>query len=182
VSFSHLHYLAGQTLAATAENGNEVTTLAMVTTVILSFLLVFWVLKKFAFAPLLSVIDERREKIENDLQRAEQIRAEAAAEKAELDERLQNIENEARQKMNELVNEGKRISASIQDEARKQADDMIEKAKTNIQLETEKARETLKAEVIDLTIRATERMIRDSLDETKHRNLINDFIEQIERN
>jgi F-type H+-transporting ATPase subunit b len=183
VSLSSLHTLSGIILtAASGESAQEPSALAMVTTTILGFLLAFWVLRKFAFGPLLTVIDERRDQIQSDLKKAEEARQQAVAEKAELDERLRNIENEARAKMVELVNEGKRVSASIQEEARKQADSMIEKAQRNIQFETEKARETLKKEIIGMTIQATEHLIRENLDDAKQRNLIANFISDIERN
>ncbi|MBD3265634.1 F0F1 ATP synthase subunit B [bacterium] len=179
MSFHSLQNLTA--FIVTGAGMGEQSTTAKIVTVIVGFLLVYWVLKKFAFGPLLAVIDERRERIENDLQRAETVRQQAEQERAELDERLKNIEDEARHKMNELVSEGKRISTTIQEEARQQADGMIEKAKMNIQLETEKARQTLKNEVINMTMTATERMVRESLDDSKHRELIDEFITEIER-
>ena len=93
-----------------------------------------------------------------------------------------NIQEDARQKMLEVINEGKRIADSIQDESHKKASAMVEKAKSDIQLETEKAREILKNEVITMTLAATERLIHVNLDDSKHRGLIEDFITQIERN
>jgi F-type H+-transporting ATPase subunit b len=175
--------MAAQVVAASgSEGGSRPSSTAMVVTTIIAFALVYWVLNKYAFGPVLAVIDERRLKIDDDLKKAEILREQAHAEKLELDERLKHIEEEAREKMIELVNEGKRVSASIQEESRKQAEAMIEKAKQNIQFETEKARETLKVDIINLTLKATENLIRTNLDDAKQRDLINDFISQIERN
>lgn len=180
MSLLSLHTING--LATIASEGTEPSALAAVVTNLVCFLLVIWILKRYAFGPMLKIIDERRETIESDLKKAEAIRVQAAAEKAELDEKLRNIQDEARQKMLEIVNEGKRIADSIQEDARVKAEAMIEKAKTNIQLETEKAREIIKTEVVNMTLAATERLIHANLDDSKQRDLINDFITQIERN
>lgn len=156
--------------------------IAQIGNVILGFLIVFFILKRYAWGRILAIIDERREKIESDLERAEKLQQQAESDKKELDDRLANIEEESRAKMQELIGEGQRIAQKIQDEARDQATQMIEKAQQNIQLETEKARVALKEEIINLTISATEQLIKERLDDEKHKQLIGDFLNRIERN
>lgn len=171
-------------LAVTAsEGGADVYKIFVeVFTTMAAFLIVLGILKKYAFGPILSVIDERREKIQADLDRAESLRDEAADERAQLNERLRNIEDEARAKMQEAIAEGRRIAQTIQDNAQNEAREILEKARQNIQFETEKARVELKNDIINMTVEATERLIRERLDDEKHRELIGNFIEQIERN
>jgi len=127
-------------------------------------------------------LDKRRDQVESDLKRAEDLKNEAAKERDELEERLKQIEEEGRAKMLESINEGKRIAASIQDDARKKADEMLEKAENNIQMEMDKARVELKNEIIELTLKATEKMVQEKLDDEKHRQLVNSFLDQLERN
>lgn len=184
MSLESLHTLSALLLigaegAADASPVREIV--AQIVTTILCFFLVFWILKRFAFGPLLAVIDERRDRIESDLNKAEELKNQAIASQASLEERLRNIERESREKMVEVVNEGKRVSASIQEDARREAAAMLEKAKRDIHYETEKARLVLKEEVINLTINATEQLIHERLDDQKHRELIGNFMTQIER-
>lgn len=179
----YLVYLGASLLAAAAEEAHETgSPLPKITTVIICFLIVFWVLKKFAFGPLLAVLDERSGQIKKDLERAADLRNQAAAERDEYEQHLRRIEEESRQKMQEMITEGRRISTTIQENAQKQAAAILEKAQQNIQFEMEKARAVLKAEVINLTIQATEHLIQERLDEPKQRELIGDFLTRIERN
>lgn len=176
---SALHAL--NQIIITAEGGSDNMIGAVLTTVIV-FLFVIWILKEYAFDPVLSIIDERRDKIAGDLKKAEDLQQQAAAEKAELDERLRTIENVAREKMQELIAEGKVIAKSIQEKAHQEAEVMKEKARKSIQAETEKARVELKHEIIKLTLMATERIIHEKLDDEKHQSLINNFLSEVERN
>ncbi|RJP18206.1 MAG: ATP synthase F0 subunit B [Candidatus Omnitrophota bacterium] len=183
MSIHSLHDLFGLMLiTAEASADGSPPVHVQIVTVIICFLLVYWVLKRFAFGPLLAVIDERRDQIETDLKNAADIQEEAKKDRAEYEERLRKIEEEGRMKMQELITEGKRIAEAIQEKARAEAGVMIEKAQQNIQYETEKARVVLKEDMIKLTIQATEHLIRERLDDQKHRELISDFLTRIERN
>ncbi len=181
MSVHGLHELCGLIFIA-AEESSDPPVHVQIVTVIICFLLVYWVLKRFAFGPLLSVIDERRQKIEGDLKNASDIKKEAETNRLEYEERLRKIEEEAREKMQELIGEGKSVAESIQEKAREDASALIEKAQQNIQYETEKARAVLKDDVIRMTIEATEHLIQERLDDQKHRELIGDFLNRIERN
>ena len=86
MSLLSLHTING--LVTIANEGAGPSALASVLTNLVCFLLVIWILKRYAFGPMLKIIDERRETIESDLKKAELIRTEAAAAKADLDEKL----------------------------------------------------------------------------------------------
>ncbi len=181
MGFSELQVL-NELVTVAAEGGGSSNLIAEIGTSILGFLIVFFILKKYAFHHILAIIDERREKIESDIQRAEELQKKAELEKKELDERLAGIEQETREKMQESIAEGQRIAQKVQEDARNQSAEMIEKARQNIEIEFEKARVALKEEIIRMTIQATEHLIKERLDEEKHKQLIGDFLERIERN
>lgn len=166
----------------TASEGGALKYFGEIITTIIVFLLVLWILKEYAFDPILSIIDERRDKIASDLKNAEDLQKQAAEEKAELDQKLREIETVAREKMQELIAEGKAIAQQIQEKAQKDAADTLEKAQSSIKAETEKARIELKQEIVKLTLQATERMIHEKLDDQKHQDLINTFLSDVERN
>ncbi len=166
----------------TASEGGAENYFGQVIITIIVFLLVYWILKEYAFDPILSIIDERRDKIAEDLKKAEDLQQEAKRERDELDERLRNIETEARAKMQELISEGKEISKSIQDKAHVEASAILEKAQKNIQAETERARVELKHEIVSMTLQATEKLIHEKLNDEKHRQLVDNFLSEVERN
>ena len=89
------------------------------------------------------------------------------------------VEEEAREKIQEAVKEGRRVADEISERAREEARESIEKSKQMIQLEIEKARVQIKEDVIKIAMEASELAIRERLDEDKHRNLVNHFIEEL---
>ncbi len=154
--------------------------LAQILTNIVGFVIVFWVLKRFAFGPLLKMLEDRREKIRADFDEAD--RAKAAAEKLEADyaERMKNIEAEARQKIQEAIGDGRQVAAEIKEQAHTEARGIIEKAKADLVRDIAIAKIELKEEIVAMTLAATRKVIAESLDDKRHRKLINDFIDQVE--
>ncbi len=146
-----------------------------------AFILLVLVLKKMAWKPLLALLDERREKIRKSFEEIEQTKKDLETLKADYARSQARIEETMRQKMQEGIDEGKRIGRELQEEARRESRSILEKAKEDIQLETAKAKVTLRNEIADLTLRATERMLQEKLDETKDKELVLDFIEDLEK-
>lgn len=184
MSLFELSMLTGQAAIAAEEahGGGGMSIPVQVLTVIVCFIIVYWILKWFAFTPILRIIDERAEKIESDLKRADDARLQAEASRSEAETRLSHIEEEARVKMQTMMAETRQLADALHQKAQKDAADLLEKARINIEYETEKAREIIKTEIVNLTIGAAEQLIKEKLDDDKHRQLIGDFISQIERN
>ena len=146
-----------------------------------AFILLVWVLKKMAWQPLLKLLDDRREKIEKGFEEIKTAQQGLEKLKREYEQSHARIEEEARKKMQQAIDEGKRVAREIQDAARLESRTVLEKAKQDISLEVAKAKVTLRGEIADLTLRATERMLLEKLDETKDKELVLDFIEDLEK-
>lgn len=147
----------------------------------LSFLLLLFVLRRFAWRPLLNVLDQRRAHIEEALREAAQQKAELARLQDEYTQRLAAIEEEARSKIQQAILEGKRVAMELQEQARAQGQAIITKSKETIALELAKARITLRDQVAEMTVAAVERMLRRTLDEPTRRHLIDVALEDLER-
>ncbi|OGX04794.1 MAG: ATP synthase F0 subunit B [Omnitrophica bacterium RIFCSPLOWO2_12_FULL_50_11] len=146
-----------------------------------AFTLLVLLLKKFAWGPLLQLLDDRREKIARGLEEIENTKREVENLKADYERRETHIQEEARAKIQAAVDEGKRIAREIQDRARTEARAVLEKAKEDIHLETEKAKAQLRDEIADLTLAATERLINEKMDDKKDKALVLDFISDLEK-
>ena len=168
-------------IAVTAEKARPgaVEVIGQLVTHIIGFLIVFWILKKFAWRPLLNVMDERRNKITSELEKIEEMNREAEKRREEYESRIRSIEGEARERINAAVNEGRQVASEIQDNARKDAEKIREKARATIEIEVAKARQELREEVVQLTLLATEKIIHEHLDEDKHRRLITEFVDHL---
>jgi F-type H+-transporting ATPase subunit b len=148
---------------------------------LLAFVIVFWTLKSLAWKHILKALDARRELIKNELGKIEAAKRENETLHLEYANRLKKIEDEAHGKLQQAIDEGKKVSREIQESARKEARAILEKAKEDIALETAKAKVTLRQEIADLTLAATEKLIREKLDETKDKEMVLDFIEELEK-
>ena len=145
------------------------------------FILLVLVLKRLAWKPLLKLLDERRQKIQNGFEEIERVKKDLERLKSQYEEARAHIEDEARRKLQQAIDEGKRVSRELQEGARRESRTILEKAKEDIQLEIAKAKVVLRNEIADLTLRATERLIKEKLDETKDKELVLDFIEDLEK-
>ncbi len=148
---------------------------------ILGFLIALWVLRRYAWGPLLGLLEERRRRIKADFDAAADKRREAEEAAARYAARLKDIETEARQKIQEAITDGRRIAGEIREEARGEAHRIIEKARADLQRDLAKARVELKNQIVDMTITATERVVRQSLDADAQRRLVTKFVEELEQ-
>jgi F-type H+-transporting ATPase subunit b len=157
------------------------TLLPVAITHLVVFLLFVWLLKIWAVGPVLKLIDERRDKISGQFDQVAAAEKRVAGLKDEYDGRILKIDEEARKRMLEEINNGRRIAEEISDNARLEANQIVEKARLKLQLEVDQARIQLKNDIIATTLSATERLLREKLTDSKNRDLVAAFVEEMER-
>lgn len=145
------------------------------------FMLLVLVLKKLAWGPILKLLDERRHKIQVGFAEIERAKKDVEKLKADYERARGHIEEEARGKLQQAIDEGKKIARELQEVARKEARAVLDKTKEDIALEVTKAKVTLRQEIADLALGAAEKLIQEKLDETKDKELVLDFIEELEK-
>ena len=163
-------------LAAAAES-----LIAQVVTTVVAFFIVLWVLWKLAWNPIIQHLDQRKNTIIQSWEEIEGKQAKLDSQIQDYNERLRQIDSEARERLNKAIDEGKRTAAELLEESRRQSDELKQKAKADIAVEIDKARAQLRDDVADLTIKATERLLREELDDAKHRELVQDFIKELQQ-
>jgi F-type H+-transporting ATPase subunit b len=148
-------------------------------TQVVGFLIVVWLLRKYAWSGLLEFMEKRRETIAAEFENIEKTRADAEALKRKFDEELSNIEQTRRLKIQEAVSEANELASEINENARKQALELRSKANRDVELELDKANVVLRDRMVDAVITTTEKIIRERLDDDKHRQLINEFLKDV---
>ena len=146
----------------------------------ISFFLLVFVLKRFAWKPLLGILDQRRERIDSDMKRAAEQKAEFERLQQEINRRLAKLDEEARAKIQEAVLEGKRVGLEVQEEARAQAHAIVTKAKETVEMELAKARATLRDQMSDMTVQALERVLRQKFDAAADKRLVDQVLAELE--
>lgn len=146
-----------------------------------AFIIVFFILKKFAFPRITEMLDKRTEKIEGDLKNAELTREEAekllADYKAQLDE--------ARAEAKKIMDEGKTLGENLRKEtiakATEEANQLIRRAQEEIGREKEKAIKELQNQIADISIEVASKVIQKSLSKEEHSKLIDQYITEVGR-
>jgi F-type H+-transporting ATPase subunit b len=154
--------------------------LAEVVVQLVAFLIVFALLKKFAWQPLLSIIRSRRERFEDEWSEIEKAKQSVATLEKDYRAHLQKIEEEARAKMQEAVQEGRRLARDIQEKARLESQASFEKAKVSLDLEIEKARLTMRREIAELSIRVAEKILKEKMDADSQESKALEILGEIE--
>lgn len=155
--------------------------LSQIITHAVGFLIAMWLVKKFAWEKLLNFMEHRRQTIANSFAEIDRGREEVAAGKKRYAEEIENIENVRRVRIQDAAREAEKLSGEIREEARQETVDMRQKAKQDIALEIDKANVALRNRMVDAVIAATERILSEKLDAERHARLIDDFLEQVEK-
>ncbi|NKE72761.1 F0F1 ATP synthase subunit B [Nitrospiraceae bacterium HYJII51-Mn-bac16s-1-B09] len=160
--------------------GNEVgIDIQQVLTQIVGFLLLLWLLRKFAWGPLLGVLDERRTRIASELEEIRKGKESLAQMKTEYDTKLSEIENQARLRIQEAVVEGQRMAREIAEGAREEAHQILEKAKEDIQREMAKAKAQLRDEIATIAVSAAGKIVRQEMNKQKDKELVLQYIDEL---
>jgi F-type H+-transporting ATPase subunit b len=146
------------------------------------FSILLWVLKKIAWKPLLSSLETRENAIRSDLERAENARSDSERLLAEHKQLQDKAEEEARKIMEEARQMAETMKSDIVEKANEQGRQMISQATAEIEREKQTALAQLRDEVADLAIQAASKILKESLDDEKHRKLVNSFIADLPKN
>lgn len=146
---------------------------------IIGFLLLFWLLKKFLWGPFTKLLDARRDEIQNAYDGIEQKESEIASLKKEYEGHLARIQEEAHQKLQEAIREGQLLARKIEENARVKADKIVEKGHAEVVAELTKAKVELRDFIIDVSVKAAEKVVKETFDDAQHRKLIEGYIEEL---
>ena len=99
----------------------------------------------------------------------------------EYKQKLENIEQEARQKIQEAANLGTTLARDIQERARIDAQKMIDRAQAEIEQDLAKAKLTLRDQIVEISSLITEKILKEKIDHKEHTRLVDQFISEIEK-
>ena len=146
---------------------------------IIIFLVLLFLLMKFAWKPLLAMLEKREDNIRQSLLDAEKARDELANVK----ENTEKLLSEARNESQAIVAAGKKNAERMKDEivekAQSKSDVLLDEAKNQIQIEKERAIADIKAEVVNLSMEVAKKLIKKNLTKEDNLKLINDLISSI---
>jgi F-type H+-transporting ATPase subunit b len=157
----------------------QVTPGLMIWTIV-CFAIAFFVLRRYAFGPIQKAIDERRERIRQSLNDADEARSEARR----LLEEHRALIGQARGQGEEILNEARRVADAQRERVKQETEAdrqrRLEETRRQIEAETHRALEQIRSEVAELTLIAATKVTGKSLDDADHRRLIDDAIRALD--
>lgn len=147
---------------------------------IIAFFIMLWVMKQFAWKPLLGVMEERRHKIQSEFDFINDQKNEVQRLIDEYHKKLDDVEAQGKVIIQKAISEGRNIAKDIQKEAHENAEVVIKKAQEEVNIQIGKAKVQLKAELVDMIIGVSQKVIKEDLDNEKQKKLVSVFIDEAE--
>ncbi|MDU4442500.1 F0F1 ATP synthase subunit B [Streptococcus mitis] len=144
-----------------------------------SFILLLVLIKKFAWSNITSIFEERAEKIATDIDSAEQARQKAEALAQKREDELSGSRKEAKTIIENAKETAEQSKANILADAKLEAGRLKEKANQEIAQNKVEALQSVKDEVADLTVSLAGKIISQNLDGYAHKELIDQYIDQL---
>ena len=148
----------------------------------LAFAILFFFMWKWVFPRVNTLLEERRTKIQGELEKAEETRRQADTELADYRKQLAN----AREESNGIIEEARRtaeqLRAEIAAKAEREAETTVARAQEEIRAERDRVFQQLRSEVAELAVGLAGRVVGESLDPKVHERLIDQYIDEVAKN
>lgn len=144
-----------------------------------NLVILFLILRKFLFKPVKKIKEQRENEIELQYRKAEKAHQEAEKLKAGWEEKITTADQKADEIISEAVERANSRNEIMLYESREKADQIIRKAKADIERDRREARESIKKEIVDVSQAISEQIIRREINMDDHRELIDNAIDRL---
>jgi F-type H+-transporting ATPase subunit b len=145
---------------------------------IVNFIILLVMLRLFLYQPVMKVLDERAKRTKDAMELAEATKKEYEQAKGEVQKQIEKGRQEAQAIITQAIQVGERLKEESRQETAKQAQVMIDRARSELEAERDKIVGDLRREFVDISIAAAEKVIKETLDKEKHRKLIEETLQE----
>lgn len=146
---------------------------------IVAFTILYWLLSKYAFGPLMNVMEQRRRMIAEQIETTEKNRREAETLLAEQKKALQDVRVEASQIIEQAKNTSKKQSQELIDQAKEEATRLKDGALRDIEDEKNKAVAALRSQVGAMSVMIASKIIEKQVDEKSQEQLVEHYLKEV---
>jgi F-type H+-transporting ATPase subunit b len=143
---------------------------------LVTFIIVAFVLRRFAWGPLLEAVGEREKQIQSSIDSAKKERAEAEKLLAEQKTAIAAARAEAAEQLRRTTSDMEKLREDLMGKSKKEAEELKADARKTIEAERVRAVADLKNEAVNLAIQIAEKLLSEKLDDSKHRALAEQFV------
>jgi F-type H+-transporting ATPase subunit b len=146
---------------------------------LITFLIMLAILARYVYPEIVKLAEARQRAVAEQLKEAEQARAEAEKRLKEAEEKLNDARKTAQGVIEAATKSGEQLRQELRQKADEESKRAIETARKEIEAEREQAVRSVRSEVAGLVVAATEKVIGETLDDEKHRQLIDKAIAEV---
>jgi F-type H+-transporting ATPase subunit b len=146
---------------------------------LITFVIMLAILARYVYPEIVKLAEARQLAIAEQLKEAEKSRAEAEQSLKEAASKLEDARKTAQSVIDAATKSGEQLRQELKQKAEEESKRTIEAAKKEIEAERERAVQSVRSEVANLVVAATEKVIGETLDDTKHRQLIERAIAEV---
>jgi F-type H+-transporting ATPase subunit b len=148
---------------------------------VITFLIVLAILRWKAWGPLMDSLDARAEQIEASLTKAEKVTADAEQQAEKNEEILNAARKEAQDIVSQAREAGDKLKNKLETDGKEQYDNMLVKAREQIDTEKQKALNEIKTTVIDVALKASEKVIKRNLNNEDNKKMIEETVDKLKQ-
>jgi len=145
---------------------------------LINFLILLGLLTFFGYKPIRRMLDERSNRIKQSMEQAEATKKEYENARIEVEKQISKGRDEGQSIIGQAAQAGESIKEEARQEARKEAQVIVDKSREDFERERGKIVDELRKEFVDMAILAAEKVISETLDKEKHRQIIEKTLEE----
>jgi len=146
----------------------------------LAFVVFLWIMTRFAWRPIVKALNERSDKIEKDIADAKKLREDAESEKKTYDEKLASAQKEINDMLKEGREHGEKIKLNLEEKAKEEAKDIIDRAKREIELEKKAAMAELKSATLENALKIASEVVKRNMHDEDNKKLAEEVFARID--
>lgn len=139
---------------------------------VVTFVIVLTILWLFAWKPIIKALDERNDRVKDDLEKSRQLREEAERLFKEYEDKLEAAKVEAHEIVEESRRDADAVRTRMLEEAQTESNRMKERAETDIEQAKKKALSEIESSVVDITVQVLSKVLKDEVSAEKHKEVI----------
>jgi len=146
---------------------------------VVAFIAMILILGRWVYPRVMAAAEQRQRQIEEQLEAAERSRQEAEQRLKDAEARLHEARGKAAEVLEAASRSGDQVRADLRGKAEEESRRIVESARRDIEAERLQAIASVRGEVADLVVAATEKVVGQTLDDKRHRSLIEEAIAQV---
>ena len=146
---------------------------------IITFAILVWFIGKYLWTPMTQMMDDRKKRIADGLAAAERGKHEQELAEHKAVQHIKEAKEQAAEILAQAQKRGAEIIDDAKDDAKAEGERLIVAANAEIEQEVNRAKESLRAQVVNITIAAAGKIIKKEIDAKAHGDLLNDVVGQL---